>query len=130
MLGAAFGALASLYINDRLGRLRAWRLAALVWAAGLFIQIFSSGIFGLLLFARIFSGLGAGALTVAAPLYLSEIAPAKIRGMITSCFMVFLLFFLSLGKCLIFCSGSYFYRSVRSPFRLEHGNLQTLPHSS
>lgn len=73
VLGAAFGALFSLDLNDRLGRLPAWRLACLVWASGLFIQIFSSGIYGLLLFARIWGGLGAGALTVVAPLYLSEI---------------------------------------------------------
>ncbi|GAB1199211.1 hypothetical protein APSETT444_008557 [Aspergillus pseudonomiae] len=73
VLGAAFGALFALDLNDRFGRLNSWRLACLVWASGLFIQVFSSGIYGLLLFARIWSGLGAGALTVTTPLYLSEI---------------------------------------------------------
>lgn len=73
MLGAAFGALFALDLNDRLGRLNAWRLGALVWASGTFIQVFASGIYGLLLFARIWSGLGAGLLTVVVPLYLSEI---------------------------------------------------------
>lgn len=63
VLGAAFGSLLALFFNDRLGRLRAWQLAVLVWATGLFIQVFSSGIYGLLLFARIWGGLGAGALT-------------------------------------------------------------------
>ncbi|PYI29973.1 general substrate transporter [Aspergillus indologenus CBS 114.80] len=97
VLGAAFGALFSLDLNDRLGRLPAWRLACLVWASGLFIQIFSSGIYGLLLFARIWGGLGAGALTVVAPLYLSEIAPAKTRGLVVSTFMVILLLVLAMG---------------------------------
>lgn len=73
VLGAAFGALFSLYLNDRLGRLNAWRLAVLVWMSGTFVQVFASGIYGLLLFARIWSGLGAGLLTVVVPLYLSEI---------------------------------------------------------
>ncbi|KAA8651461.1 hypothetical protein EYZ11_011099 [Aspergillus tanneri] len=73
VLGAAFGALFALYLNDRLGRLHSWRLSCVVWASGMFIQVFSSGIYGLLLFARIWSGLGAGALTVVTPLYLSEI---------------------------------------------------------
>lgn len=73
MLGAAFGALFALDLNDRLGRLNAWRLGALVWASGTFIQVFASGIYGLLLFSRIWGGLGAGVLTVAVPLYLSEI---------------------------------------------------------
>jgi hypothetical protein len=73
VLGAAFGALLALDLNDRLGRLRSWRLACLIWAAGLFVQVFSSGIYGLILAARLCSGLGAGILTVSTPLYLSEI---------------------------------------------------------
>lgn len=51
-----------------------------------------------MLFARIWGGLGAGGLTVVAPLYLSEIAPAKSRGMIVSIYMVLLLSFLTLGE--------------------------------
>jgi MFS family permease len=97
VLGAAFGALAAVLVNDRLGRLRAWQLSNVIYMVGLFIQIFSSGIYGLLLFARIFSGLGAGALTVIAPLYLSEIALARTRGLIVSMYMVLLLAILSLG---------------------------------
>jgi MFS family permease len=97
VLGAAFGALAAVLVNDRLGRLRAWQLSIVIYIVGLFIQIFSSGIYGLLLFARIFSGLGAGALTVIAPLYLSEIAPARTRGLIVSVYMVLLLTILTLG---------------------------------
>ena len=62
------------------------------------MQIFSSGIIGFMLFARIWGGLGAGGLTVVAPLYLSEIAPAKSRGMIVSIYMVLLLSFLTLGE--------------------------------
>lgn len=61
------------------------------------MQVFSSGIYGFILFARIFGGLGAGGLTVVAPLYLSEIAPAKSRGMVVSIYMVILLSFLTLG---------------------------------
>ena len=62
------------------------------------MQIFSSGIIGFMLFARIWGGLGAGGLTVVAPLYLSECAPAKSRGMIVSIFMVLLLLSLTLGE--------------------------------
>jgi MFS family permease len=61
------------------------------------MQVFSSGNYGLMLFARLWGGLGAGALTVVAPLYLSEIAPARSRGMIVSIYMIVLLSFLSLG---------------------------------
>jgi MFS family permease len=98
VLGAAFGALAALDLNDRLGRLWSWRLAMGVYMIGTFIQVFSSGIYGLLLFARIFSGLGAGLLTVASPLYLSEVAPKATRGLSVGLYMVALLAVLSMGK--------------------------------
>lgn len=104
VLGAAFGALAGLDLNDRLGRLISWRLACLVWAIGTFIQIFSSGIYGLLLFARIFAGLGAGLLTVTSPLYLSEVAPRATRGLAVGMYMVILLAVLAMGKSSLFLS--------------------------
>ncbi|CAG8188241.1 unnamed protein product [Penicillium olsonii] len=97
VLGAAIGALIVLDLNDRFGRLLAWRIACIVWGVGTLIQIFASGIYGLLLFSRIFGGLGAGALTVTAPLYLSEIAPAKTRGLVVGLYMVLLLAFLTTG---------------------------------
>lgn len=85
-------------MTDRIGRLRTWQLFVSIWMAGFFMVIFSSGILGLILFARIFGGLGAGGLTVVSPLYLSEIAPAKSRGMVVSIYMVVLLSFLMLGE--------------------------------
>ncbi|KAH7094719.1 general substrate transporter [Paraphoma chrysanthemicola] len=97
VLGAAFGALTAFFLNDKIGRLWSYRLAILIWASGILMQIFSSGIFAFMLFARIWGGLGAGGLTVIAPLFLSEIAPTKSRGMVVSMYMVVLLSFLSLG---------------------------------
>jgi MFS family permease len=85
-------------VTDRFGRLRCWQAFVLTWAAGLLVQIFSSGIYGLILFARLLSGFGAGGLTVVAPLYLTEIAPAKSRGMVVSAYMVVLLSFLMFGE--------------------------------
>ncbi|TQS31933.1 hypothetical protein Golomagni_07769, partial [Golovinomyces magnicellulatus] len=97
VLGAAFGSLFALGIIDRLGRLRTWQIFTVLWMSGFIITMFSSGILGLLLFARIWSGLGAGGLTVVATLFLSEIAPAKSRGAIVSVYMVVLLTALTLG---------------------------------
>ncbi|EFQ30371.1 uncharacterized protein GLRG_05515 [Colletotrichum graminicola M1.001] len=97
VLGAAFGSLIALAVNDRLGRLRSWQLLVAVWITGTLMQVFSSGILGLMLFARIWGGIGAGGLTVVAPLYLSEIAPAKSRGMVVSIYMVVLLSILTIG---------------------------------
>lgn len=102
VLGAAFGSLVALAMTDRIGRLRSWQALVLLYMSGYLMQIFASGIYGFLLFARVWGGLGAGGLTVVGPLYLSEISPAKSRGMIVSISMVFLLSFLSLGTFLSF----------------------------
>ncbi|KAL2871837.1 putative MFS quinate transporter [Aspergillus lucknowensis] len=122
VLGAALGALISLYLNDRLGRLRSWRLACLVWASGNFIQVFSSGIYGLLLFARIWGGLGAGALTVVTPLYLSEIAPARTRGLVVSIYMVVLLAVLALGFFINYAASIHM-----APTRTQYRLVQSIP---
>lgn len=97
VLGAAFGSLLAVATSDRLGRLKCWRFFLLLWFSGTLVQIFSSGRYGLLLTARIWSGLGSGGLTVIAPLFLSEIAPARSRGRVVSLYMVVLLSFLSIG---------------------------------
>ena len=98
VLGAAFGAIIALVLSDKLGRLKCWRLFVATWACGLLMQVFSCGIYGLILFARLVSGLGAGGLTVVAPLYLSEIARARSRGMVVSIYMVSLLSMLMIGE--------------------------------
>ncbi|PWY90002.1 general substrate transporter [Aspergillus heteromorphus CBS 117.55] len=122
VLGAAFGALISLDLNDRLGRVQTWRLSCLVWASGLFIQVFSCGIYGLLLFARIWSGLGAGALTVTTPLYLSEIAPARTRGLVVSIYMVILLAVLSMGFFINYGADLHM-----APTREQYRLVQSIP---
>ncbi|KAL2783655.1 general substrate transporter [Aspergillus keveii] len=106
VLGAAFGSLLALVLADRLGRLRSWQVFVLLWATGTFLQLFSSGIIGLILFARIWAGLGSGGLTVVAPLYLSEIAPAASRGTIVSIYMVILLSFLTIGFFINYAANS------------------------
>lgn len=100
VLGAAFGAILALLVTDRIGRLRTWQAFMALWMSGFFITTFASGILGLLLFSRLLSGLGAGGLTVVAPVYLTEIARSKSRGMVVSVYMVFLLSFLMFGRSL------------------------------
>ncbi|KAJ0153630.1 Quinate permease [Colletotrichum tanaceti] len=117
VLGAAFGSLLALAVNDRLGRLRAWQLFIAVWMAGALMQVFASGILGLMLFARIWGGIGAGGLTVVAPLYLSEIAPAKSRGMVVSIYMVVLLSFLTLGFFINYAANATL-AATRTQYRL------------
>ncbi|KAL1584847.1 hypothetical protein WHR41_06604 [Cladosporium halotolerans] len=120
VLGAAFGSLIAIFLNDRIGRLRTYQLAICVWGAGILMQIFSSGIYGFMLFARIFGGLGAGSLTVTAPLFLAEIATAKRRGLMVSLYMVVLLTFLTLGFFINYGAEKHM-ASNRTQYRLVQG---------
>ncbi|KAJ6080390.1 hypothetical protein N7467_010143 [Penicillium canescens] len=122
VLGAAFGSLVALILTDRLGRLHTWQLFVAVWISGIFMQVFSSGILALMLFARIWGGLGAGGLTVVAPLYLSEIAPAKSRGMVVSIYMVILLSFLTIGFFI-----NYAVNELMAPTAAQWRLVQAIP---
>ncbi|KAJ6160562.1 general substrate transporter [Penicillium chermesinum] len=122
VLGAAFGALSGLDLNDRLGRMSSWRLGVIVWAIGTLIQIFSSGIYGLLLFSRIFAGLGAGLLTVTAPMYLTEVAPRKTRGLAVGLTMVTLLGILALGFFINYGASLHM-----APTRTQYRLVQAIP---
>ncbi|KAH8647974.1 putative MFS quinate transporter [Xylariales sp. PMI_506] len=120
VLGAAFGSILALGTTDKLGRLRCWQLFMVVWITGYVMQTFSSGILGLLLFARIWGGIGAGGLTVVSPLYLSEIAPARSRGLVVSIYMVILLTALSIGFFISYAAQSRL-PSTREQYRLVLG---------
>ncbi|TDZ60915.1 Quinate permease [Colletotrichum trifolii] len=117
VLGAAFGSIMALALIDRLGRLRTWQVFVAVWMSGCLVQVLSSGLLGLMLFARVWGGLGAGGLTVVAPLYLSEVAPAKSRGMIVSIYMVVLLSFLTLGFFINYAANATM-AATRAQYRL------------
>lgn len=122
VLGAAFGALLTLSLNGWMSRLNVYRTGVVVWTIGLLIQIFSSGMLGLLLFARLFSGLGMGVLTVACPVYIAEIAPARIRGISIAVYMVVLLFFLSAGFFINYAASV-----MLPPTHLQYRLVQAIP---
>lgn len=86
-LGDAIGAGLSFFLNDRVGRLWSFRIYIMVWGIGQLIAITApnaSALYG----ARIITGCGIGALTVSAPMSIVEIAPAEIRGLLTSWYAV------------------------------------------
>ncbi|KAL4885821.1 general substrate transporter [Aspergillus karnatakaensis] len=90
-IGAGVGAALSFFINDRVGRLWSFRLYASIWIIGQMIAVGSRGNIATLYAARIVSGFGIGPLTVIGPVSLVEIAPAEIRGLLTSWFSVAML---------------------------------------
>jgi sugar porter (SP) family MFS transporter len=78
-VGAIFGAAFSSRINERLGRRRTIMAAAVVVIIGTLAASFSPS-FALLLVSRLVIGLGIGLSSSTVPTYLSELAPAKLRG--------------------------------------------------
>ncbi|RJE26829.1 Sugar and other transporter [Aspergillus sclerotialis] len=88
-IGDAVGAFLSFFINDSIGRLWSYRLYSFVWIIGQLVAIFSPGSSGLYA-SRIISGLGIGALSVTGAVSIVEIAPAQIRGLLTSWYSVFM----------------------------------------
>ncbi|GAA6031819.1 hypothetical protein JCM8097_002006 [Rhodosporidiobolus ruineniae] len=80
--GATFGCLFIVAIINRLGRLNALRIATCFYAAGIIGQAVSNGNLSGFYASRFIGGLGIGGTTVVAPMYLAEVAPQSIRGML------------------------------------------------
>lgn len=83
LLGCAVGAFIAGRLSDRFGRRNVLTIAA----AFFIISAFGSGVAGTsveFVIFRILGGLAVGAASVLTPAYISEIAPAKYRGMLAS----------------------------------------------
>lgn len=79
LFGAAIGAIFSGWFSRRFGRKKVLLLASLIFALFTFLGVFAPT-YTVLLIARFIIGLAVGIASFVAPLYLSEIAPYKIRG--------------------------------------------------
>lgn len=90
-LGGLFGALAGGFIADRIGlkkSLYACALSFIVSSIGIYfapnIEVYTAW--------RLICGLGSGAATIIAPMYVAEIAPASVRGRIVTLYQIGLVF--------------------------------------
>ncbi|KAK5787893.1 hypothetical protein VI817_010389 [Penicillium citrinum] len=81
--GAVFGCFGCLPITDRFGRRWALTLATIIYIAGVLGQGLNGGNLSGLYVSRFISGIGIGATTVIPPMYIAEIAPKAIRGLLT-----------------------------------------------
>ena len=86
-LGAMAGALVAGDLADRLGRRVTILFAAATFVAGALIEAFAPGSLVLVL-GRLIVGAGVGIASVAAPLYGSEVAPARLRGRYVSLYQM------------------------------------------
>lgn len=81
--GAAGGAAAAGRLADRFGRRPTLLATAVIFVSGAVISALA-GDLGVLLAGRLIIGIGIGGASMLTPLYLAEIAPAKIRGALVS----------------------------------------------
>ncbi|KAI1744895.1 general substrate transporter [Xylaria scruposa] len=90
-IGCVIGALTIGYFADVCGRERTLSLASTVFVVGALLQAASYTI-AQISFGRFVLGLGVGAYSAGVPLYISEIAPAQLRGRIVGILMMILCF--------------------------------------
>ena len=83
LMGCAIGAFLAGRMADRFGRKRILVGAALLFLLGALAQG-STHIHTLFVIARVCGGMAVGAASVLSPAYISEVAPAAIRGRLTS----------------------------------------------
>ncbi|KAL4912645.1 general substrate transporter [Aspergillus aurantiobrunneus] len=88
-LGSVGGALFAFVVCDRVGRIWAARGLCLLWVLGIAIFMGHNGSLGAVYAGRLVAGLGVGQTVVVGPVYLSEIAPAQVRGLCTCIFTGF-----------------------------------------
>jgi MFS transporter, SP family, arabinose:H+ symporter len=87
-------------LADRFGRRTVLRAAAVVFAMSATVAAVSDT-FGVLIVARLLSGLGIGAVLVASPMYIAEISPPAFRGRLVTLTQLFVV----LGIFLAFSSS-------------------------
>ncbi|MDR3434778.1 MAG: sugar porter family MFS transporter [Rouxiella aceris] len=87
MFGAAVGAVGSGWMNFRIGRKYSLMIGAVLFVVGSLCSAFAPDT-QILLIARVLLGLAVGIASYTAPVYLSEIAPEKIRGSMISMYQL------------------------------------------
>lgn len=86
-LGAMGGALVAGALADRLGRRATIIVASILFTIGALVEAFAPGSL-VLVVGRLIVGFGVGVASVAAPLYASEMAPARLRGRFVSLYQL------------------------------------------
>jgi SP family sugar:H+ symporter-like MFS transporter len=83
LIGCFVGAFFAATLADRIGRRNVLRLAATLFLVGALIQGFAANQI-IFVLARIAGGVAVGAASVLSPAYISEVAPANLRGRMTT----------------------------------------------
>jgi len=82
-VGAMFGATIGGTLADRVGRANTLGLASLPFLIGYTLIGLADG-YGMLLLGRLLTGIGVGVVSLTTPVYIAEVAPTSLRGMLGS----------------------------------------------
>ena len=85
--GCVFGAMGAGYLSDMIGRKKVLIITAILFIISSLGAAIPANLTQFV-FARFIGGLGIGAASMLSPLYISEIAPAKIRGTLVSLYQL------------------------------------------
>ncbi|KAH4303226.1 hypothetical protein HBH64_071890 [Parastagonospora nodorum] len=81
--GAVFGCLACINLVQLWGRKKTMLVFTIIYIAGIFGQAFPNGSLSAMYASRFIAGIGIGTTTVIPSIYITEIAPRSIRGLLT-----------------------------------------------
>ncbi|KAK3487850.1 uncharacterized protein B0T23DRAFT_216214 [Neurospora hispaniola] len=111
--GTFFGALIAGDIADFIGRRLTIIIGCLIFCVGCVLQIASTNQTVLFVFGRLIAGLGVGFISTVIILYMSEIAPRKVRGALVSAYQFCITVGILLANCVVYATqdrndtGSY-----------------------
>ncbi|QDU35349.1 Arabinose-proton symporter [Poriferisphaera corsica] len=103
VLGGVLGAIFASIIADHCGRRFANSLSVIFLIAGVIITVIANSV-PILILGRVILGLAVGAITVVAPMYTAELAPARMRGAMVSVFQLAI----TLGIMIAYVADTYF----------------------
>lgn len=103
LLGAILGALFCGKITDRLGRKKVILASAVIFAVGAVWSGMAAHAWDLIA-ARLFLGIAIGVSSFVVPLYIAEISPARVRGMLVSMFQLMI----TIGVLVSYLSDLFF----------------------
>lgn len=109
LMGAAVGSLSSGYLSHKFGRKRLLVLAGAVFTGSILAGILTTDITTFLI-VRFIIGLAVGVASFVAPLYISEIAPFKIRGALIAVYQLMItvgIFAMFVSNSLLSFTGSW-----------------------
>jgi len=85
--GCILGAMVAGYLSDRIGRKKVLLITAVLFSVSAIGSAIPNNLTQFIL-ARFIGGVGVGAASMLSPLYISEVAPAKIRGTLVSLYQL------------------------------------------